>query len=80
MNLLKINAVLAICWSLTACGGNGLREEPVSAPAAPPYMGEALPAGEAVIFAPGTVSVEGRYEYAVSIHPDGDRILFSVRG
>lgn len=42
------------------------------------YMGQAPPSTEAVVFAPGSVSIEGRYEYAVSIHPDGDRLLFTA--
>ena len=43
-----------------------------------PYLDEDSPGSEAVIFAPGTVSIEGRYEYALSIHPEGDRVLFTV--
>lgn len=43
-----------------------------------PYFGEDPPGTEAVIFAPGTISIEGRYEYALSIHPAGDRLLFTV--
>ncbi|MGD9253813.1 MAG: hypothetical protein PVG92_07770 [Holophagae bacterium] len=52
--------------------------ETVEVSATPPYMGEMPPTETAVVFAPGTVSVEGRYEYALSIHPDGDQILFSA--
>ena len=43
-----------------------------------PNLGQAPPGDEARIFAPGVVSLEGRYEYAVSFDPDGDRILFTV--
>ena len=43
-----------------------------------PYLNQTLPATEAVIFAPGLVSIEGRHEYAMSIHPAGDRLLFTV--
>ena len=32
---------------------------------------------KAVVFAPGVVSHPGRYEYALSIPPDGDRLLFT---
>jgi len=42
------------------------------------YLGLEPPTSEAVVFAPGVVSQPGRYEYALSIHPDGDRLLFSV--
>jgi len=43
-----------------------------------PYLGQTLPAKEAVIFAPGLVSVDGRYEYALSLHSDGNQVLFTV--
>jgi len=42
------------------------------------YLGEPPPTTEAVVFAPGRVSIAGRYEYAMSIHPAGDRLLFTV--
>ncbi|MEE4271784.1 MAG: hypothetical protein V2I67_08920 [Thermoanaerobaculales bacterium] len=42
------------------------------------YMGEAPPFAEATVFAPGIVSKTGRYEYALSLHPDGHRLLFSA--
>ncbi len=39
-----------------------------------------LPAPGAVpeVFAPGVVSLEGRYEYAISIAPEGDELMFST--
>jgi len=77
-NLLKPGPMIAICCGLAACGLSAQQENPGAAATAPPYMGEALPKAEAVIFAPGTVSVAGRYEYAMSIHPSGDRMLFTV--
>jgi len=77
-NLLKPGVVMTICCGLAACGVNAQHEDPGATGPAKPYMGEALPKGEAVIFAPGTVSVAGRYEYAMSIHPSGDRVLFTV--
>jgi Tol biopolymer transport system component len=43
-----------------------------------PYLGETPPTTEAVVFAPGKVSIAGRYEYAMSIHPAGDRLIFTV--
>lgn len=43
-----------------------------------PYLGQSPPGDQAEIFAPGLVSLEGRYEYAVSFDPDGDRMVFSV--
>ena len=42
------------------------------------YLGLKAPTSGAVVFAPGLVSRPGRYEYAMSIHPAGDRLLFTV--
>jgi len=41
------------------------------------YFGQNPPGMTAEIFAPGTVSVNGRYEYAVSFSPDLDEMYFS---
>ena len=41
------------------------------------YFGQNLPGTTAEIFAPGIVSVNGRYEYAVSFSPDLDEMYFS---
>jgi len=44
-----------------------------------PYLGQTAPGATAEVFAPGLVSVTGRYEYGISFSPAGDRILFSVQ-
>jgi len=44
--------MIAICCGLTAGGVSAQQENPGAAAAAPPYIGEALPKAEAVIFAP----------------------------
>lgn len=74
--------ILILALAAVACGD---RTRSVVAPepedpaaAADSYLCEPPPTTEAVVFAPGTVSVAGRYEYAMSIHPDGDRLLFTV--
>jgi len=41
------------------------------------YFGQNLPGMTAEIFAPGIVSVDGRYEYAVSFSPDLTEMYFS---
>lgn len=41
------------------------------------YFNQPLPGDSAVIFAPGIVSVNGRYEFAVSFSPDLDEIYFT---
>ena len=41
------------------------------------YFGQNPPGMTAEIFAPGIVSVNGRYEYAVSFSPDLDEMYFS---
>lgn len=42
-----------------------------------PYFGQKPPGMTATLFAPGVVSVEGRYEYAVSFSPDLKEMYFS---
>lgn len=44
-----------------------------------PYIGQQVPGITAELFAPGLVSVTGRYEFAISFAPSGDRALFSVQ-
>jgi hypothetical protein len=43
-----------------------------------PYLGQALPGATPVVFAPGLVSLEGRYEYACGFAPDGKGFLFTA--
>jgi Tol biopolymer transport system component len=65
-----------------ACSGGPPSEKTASAPdpisPAPTLLGLTVPVSEAEIFAPGVVSVQGRYEYALSIHPSGKRLLYTV--
>lgn len=44
-----------------------------------PYLGQVVPGTEAQLFAPGIVSVTGRYEFALNFAPAGDRVLFTVQ-
>ena len=44
-----------------------------------PYFGQPTPEKKAELFAPGLISVNGRYEYAVSFSPDGEELLFSAQ-
>ena len=44
-----------------------------------PYFGQQPPGFEAEIFAPGLISLEGRYEFAISFAPGGERLLFTVQ-
>ncbi len=43
------------------------------------YFGQNEPGGEAALFAPGLISLEGRYEFAPSFSPAGDELLFTVQ-
>jgi Tol biopolymer transport system component len=43
-----------------------------------PYLGQKTPGLIAEIFAPGMVSIDGRYEYGISFSPDLDEIYFSA--
>ena len=43
-----------------------------------PYLGQTPPGATPEIFAPGIVSLNGRYEHSVSFSPDLDEIYFSA--
>jgi len=58
---------------LAACSGD-------PAPPAVPFFGERPPGETALLFAPGTISVEGRYEFALSFSPAGDELMFTAEG
>ena len=44
-----------------------------------PYFGQTPPGTEAEVFAPGLISIEGRYEFAISFAPGGERLLFTTQ-
>ncbi|WP_420320899.1 hypothetical protein [Flagellimonas sp.] len=79
---MKINNFLlstfALALLMTAC--NSKKQQPKDAE--PPakevsYFGQTPPGITAELFAPGTVSVNGRYEYGVSFSPNMDELYFS---
>jgi Tol biopolymer transport system component len=43
-----------------------------------PYFGQRTPSATAELFAPGLISVNGRYEYALSFSPDGTQLFFTI--
>ncbi len=43
-------------------------------------LGQSPPDSLPAIFAPGIVSVEGRYEYGLAVSPDGNEIFFTADG
>ncbi len=42
------------------------------------YFGQTPPGDSAIVFAPGIVSLEGRYEYCPAFSPDGNQFYFGV--
>ena len=44
-----------------------------------PYFGQPPPGFEAELFAPDLISQKGRYEFAISFAPGGQRLLFTVQ-
>ena len=60
--------VLVLCAGSAAAAGE----------AGTDYLGEKPPGDVPVIFAPGVVSVDGRYEYGLAISPDGDELFFTA--
>lgn len=81
MRITRWGFSIVVCGCL-ACGGQAVDGEiegpPVTSTAETSYLGLAPPTTEAIVFAPGIVSKKGRYEYALSIHPSGNRLLFSA--
>ncbi len=71
MMLYRSSMVLSVLLLFTACAPAVDESEPL-------YFGMEPPGDGAALFAPGIVSVEGRYEYALSVSPDGGEILFTT--
>jgi len=42
------------------------------------YLGQSTPGDIPVIFAPGIISINGRYEYGLSVSPDGNEIFYTA--
>jgi len=78
MPSLRLSARLAVI-ALLACAI--VPPAPVLAAEGPagPYLGQTPPGMTAEVFAPGVVSVTGRYEYGLAVSPDGGRILFTAQ-
>ena len=70
-------SALLVLGMLAAGAGSSLGEEPAAF--AGSYFGQEPPGLEAEIFAPGLISQTGRYEFAISFAPGGERLLFTVQ-
>ena len=74
------NRVLALIATVGTIGlGGAMADEGGLSDLTGPYLGQAIPGTTAELFAPGVVSVNGRYEFALSFAPAGDRVLFTVQ-
>lgn len=73
-SLFRLNGRVALILAIILAGqfSIGAIEPPEG------YLGQVTPGLQAEVFAPGIVSLPGRYEYAVSIAPDGHSLLFTV--
>jgi Tol biopolymer transport system component len=75
--LIRAASVLLVLSNLAAAGG------PVAAGEADqltgPYLGQSPPGMVAEVFAPDHISKMGRYEFAISFAPGGDRLLFTAQ-
>lgn len=70
--------ILSAIFMLTACLTGVQAQKTKAFPVLKgDYLGQPLPGDSAVIFAPGIVSVNGRYEYGVSFTPDLEEIYFT---
>ena len=77
MNIIKISILIIFLSINTVFAQENIENTPSFPQLEGPYLGQKLPAMTAEIFAPGIVSVNGRYEYGVSFSPDLDEIYFS---
>jgi Tol biopolymer transport system component len=71
-----LSSIICVLALLGGCGENA--DLPVPDPSAQLYFSQQPPGDQATIFAPGIVSITGRYEYALSVSPDGSEIFFSA--
>lgn len=76
----KAYFILILVWALflNACSTKKQHSKPLgSSTIESPYFGQKPPGLMPEIFAPGIVSVEGRYEYGISFSPELDEMYFS---
>ncbi|UCG62319.1 MAG: PD40 domain-containing protein [Candidatus Zixiibacteriota bacterium] len=73
----SLRAVLRVTLSLALIGIGAAQESPVQTGE---YLGQVPPDSIPEIFAPGIISVEGRYEYGLAVSPDGNEIFFTADG
>jgi hypothetical protein len=77
-------ALVALLTSACQPGPAVTAEHPTVTPApteialAGDYLGQTPPDSTPEVFAPGIVSVVGRYEYGLAVSPDGDEIFFTA--
>jgi hypothetical protein len=73
---LKIGMILLLCSCITGLQAQNAQE---FTDLKGDYLGQTLPGDSAVIFAPGIISVNGRYEFGVSFTPDLEEIYFTAK-
>jgi len=71
--------ILVFTLFLNACNTNNQKSKERDSPIIEnPYFGQKLPGVTAEIFAPGFVSINGRYDYGISFSPDLNEMYFSA--
>lgn len=71
--------VLVFVLFLNACNTKKQNSEDSDSPTiVSPYFGQKTPGLTAEIFAPGIISINGRYEHSVSFSPDLDEIYYTA--
>jgi Tol biopolymer transport system component len=71
IHMKKISFMGLLIVAATACPGQTIPDSSL-------YLNQTPPGSTPVIFAPDIVSVNGRYEYGLSVSPDGNEIYFTA--
>ncbi len=71
--------ILVFTLFLNSCNSKNQKSKDSDSPTIEnPYFGQRTPGLTAEIFAPGIVSINGRYDYGISFSPDLDEMYFSA--
>jgi len=74
----RVSTAIVLLLSVLGMSSTSYSQDDISIPDGP-YLGQTPPGLTPEIFAPGIVSIKGRYEFGISFSPDLDEIYFTVQ-